>query len=317
MKRPTRDAYGHALIKLAEGDERIVVLDSDLSRSTRTDWFQEKFPNRHFNAGIAEANMIGMAAGMALAGLVPFTTTYAIFIGRAFDQIRQSVSYADAGVKIVATHGGLSASHDGGSHQGVEDLALMTALPGLTVLSPGDYHQAYQALLTMAETPGPMYLRLSKFATEVVTAPDEPFRIGPAQVLTHSGEECDVALMVTGVLLPEALAAAEQVARHGIRACVINVSTLKPLDHRTITEVAGRCRTVVTVEEHSVHGGLFAAVTAALAGTPAHPPVHAVAMPDSYGRTGEWRELLDEYGMSAERITARIRAVVSGPAEKS
>ncbi|MET8679641.1 transketolase C-terminal domain-containing protein [Streptomyces sp. NPDC004647] len=314
--KATRDAYGHALLALAERDPRIAVLDSDLSRSTHTDWFRERFPDRHYNLGIAEANMIGVAAGMAMTGLVPFATTYAIFIGRAFDQIRQSVGYADSNVKIVATHGGLSASHDGGSHQGIEDLALMTAVPGMTVLSPADYHETYQALLAAAAHQGPVYLRLSKFATEEVTEPDEAFRIGRARVLREAGPAPDVGLLATGVVVPEALEAADKLRADGVTACVVNVPTLKPLDRATLTEVAGRCTVLLTVEEHSVHGGLFAAVAALLATGP-HPPVHPVAMPDCYGRTGEWRDLLDEYGMTADHIAARARTVLDAAAGRS
>lgn len=302
--RATRDAYGDALLQLGATNPDVVVFDSDLARSTRTDWFLAKYPERHFNAGIAEANMVGQAAGMSMTGLIPFVTTYSIFIGRAYDQIRQAVCYGGANVKIVATHGGLSAGHDGGSHQGIEDLGLMSLLPGLMILSPADYHQAYQAVLAAADHWGPVYLRLSKFPTESVSSAEEPFAAGPARVLTDGQ---DIALVATGVLVPEAVAAAERLRGEGLSVCVVDVPTVKPLDVETLGAVADRCSYLVTVEEHSRHGGLFAALTGALAQRP-HGPIHSVAMDDCFGQTGEWRELLELYGMTAEGIAATARS---------
>lgn len=301
--KATRDAYGHALLALGAENGRVVVLDSDLSRSTRTDWFLDRFPGRHFNMGIAEANMIGVAAGMAMSGLIPFATTYSIFIGRAFDQIRQAVCYANANVKIVATHGGLSASHDGGSHQGIEDLALMTALPNMTVLNPADYSDAYEAIFAAAEHQGPVYIRLSKFAS--LDLERKGFKIGPPRLLRDCVGEPDVAILSTGVLVGEALASAAILQAAGVQARVFEVGTLKPTPAAEIRQIAHAAKLVVTVEEHSVHGGLFAAVAAALAGV-ARPPVCAIAVPDTFGATGEWGELLSAYRLTAPHIAAAV-----------
>lgn len=301
--RPTRDAYGHALIELAARDPRVVVLDADLSRSTRTDWFQARYPDRFFNLGIAEANMIGVAAGLAATGKVPFATTYAIFIGRAFDQIRQSVCYAGANVKIVATHGGLAASYDGGSHQGIEDLALMRTLPGMTVLVPADYEEAKEAVYAAAAHTGPVYIRLQKEDVPVFTTPGAPFRIGPARRLR---EGADVAVFATGALVAESLEAAAALGGEGIAAEVWNVSTLKPLDAAALREAAARCGCVVTAEEHSVIGGLHEAVLAALAGE-VQAPVVPVAMADRFGETGPWRALLARFALDSAGIAAAAR----------
>lgn len=304
--RPTRDAYGHALIELAERDPRVVVLDADLSRSTRTEWFQARFPDRFFNLGIAEANMVGVAAGLAAAGKLPFATTYAIFIGRAFDQIRQAVCYAGANVKIVATHGGLAASYDGGSHQGIEDLALMRSLPGMTVLIPADYEQAKEAVFAAAAHEGPVYLRLQKEEVPVFTPPGAPFRIGWAERL---GEGSDVALLATGALVAEALAAAEALRREGIEAEVVNVATLKPLDAIAVRDSARRCGCLVTAEEHTVIGGLYESVLGVLAGE-ILAPVVPVAMRDRFGETGPWRALLARFGLDADGICTAAREAV-------
>jgi len=304
--RPTRDAYGHALIELAEQDPRVVVLDADLSRSTRTEWFQARFPDRFFNLGIAEANMIGVAAGLAAAGKLPFATTYAIFIGRAFDQIRQAVCYAGANVKIVATHGGLAASYDGGSHQGIEDVALMRTLPGMTVLVPADYEQAREAVFAAAAHEGPVYIRLQKEDVPVLTPSGTPFCIGRAERLT---EGSDVALLAVGALTAEALAAAQTLRQEGISAEVVNLPTIKPLDVQAVRESARRCGCVVTAEEHSVIGGLYEAVLAALAGE-VLAPVVPVAMQDRFGETGPWRALLARFGLDAEGIRAGAREAV-------
>ncbi len=298
--KATRDAYGDALIELAERDPRVLVLDADLSRSTRTEWFMKRFPDRFFNIGIAEQNMIGVAAGLAAAGFVPFATTYAIFISRCFDQIRQSVCYAEANVKIVATHAGLAASHDGGSHQGLEDVALMRALPGMTVLSPTDYNEARQAVFAAAAHPGPVYLRLQKEPVPVVTEPDAPFPIGPARLLADGR---DVALVATGSLASRALAARAILAERGIGAAVVAASTLKPLDAAAICAAAARCGCVVTIEEHNRIGGLHEAVTAALGGE-IRAPVVPVAMDDRFGETGEWHGLLDAFGLTETGIVA-------------
>jgi transketolase len=304
----TRDGYGHALLELGESNPAVVVLESDLARSTRTEWFAARFPGRFFNMGIAEANMVAAAAGMAEAGLVPFATTYAIFVGRAFDQVRQAVAYSRANVKLVATHSGLSASHDGGSHQGLEDVALMRVLPGMTVISPADYHEARAAVLAAADIQGPVYIRLGKFPVPAVTQPGRAFRVGAAELLAD-GE--DVAILATGALVASALRAAEELAAAGVSAAVANVSTLKPLDTELVLRLAERCGCLVTAEEHSRTGGLHTAVTELLA-EERPTPVRAVAMEDCFGETGEWHQLLRRYGLSPAGIVSAAQRVLAG-----
>lgn len=305
--RATRDAYAHALLELAEAEERLVVFDSDLARSTRTEWFAAEYPGRFFNAGIAEANMVSMAAGMASVGLLPFVTTYAIFIGRAFDQIRQSVAYAGAGVKVVATHSGLAAAHDGGSHQGVEDLALMRALPAMTVLSPADYPSAKEAVHRAAATPHPTYLRLGKFPV-----PDlpPPVRSGPnGDRVMREGE--DLAILATGPLVADALRAADILAANGIAATVIDVTVLKPFD-RKLAVRAAECGCVVTAEEHNAIGGLFSALLEALAEEGLSARVAPVALRDEFGQSGSWPELREHYRLTDAGILSAAERVLAG-----
>ncbi|UXY15802.1 transketolase family protein [Chitiniphilus purpureus] len=304
--KATRDAYGDALLELGALRDDILVLDADLSRSTRTEWFRECYPDRFINVGIAEQNLVGMAAGLAMAGFIPFATTYAIFVGRAYDQIRQAVAFGQANVKIVATHAGLAASHDGGSHQGNEDLALMRVLPGMTILSPADYHEAKQAVFAAASHPGPVYLRLQKEPVPIVTAPAQPFQIGRAQILRHGR---DVALIATGSLLCQALEAAAKLANEGIESEVINVSTIKPLDVTTISGAIERCGCGVIIEEHSCIGGLYEAVAGAIS---ARIPCRlaSIGMADQFGSTGDWQELQAKFGLSSQTIAEIARQLV-------
>lgn len=304
--KATRDAYGHALVELGGENPRLVVLDADLSRSTRTEWFQQKFPDRFFNLGIAEQNMVGVAAGLAASGLLPFATTYAIFVGRAYDQIREAVCYARTNVKIVATHAGLAASYDGGAHQGIEDITLMRVIPGMTVLSPADYNETVQAIRAAAAFEGPVYIRLQKEPVPVVTPATQPFVIGRATIL-EPGE--DVAIVATGSLTSRALAAATLLRHEGLAAEVINASTLKPFDVATIRRSIARCGCAVTVEEHNRYGGLYEAVLAALSGE-VLAPVVPVAMPDVFGETGPWVALLEKFGLTEGGICGAARIAV-------
>lgn len=298
-QKATRDAYGHALLALMSEHKDIVVLDADLSRSTRTEWIARDFPNRFLNIGIAEQNMFGIAAGLAAAGFIPFTTTYAIFIGRGFDQIRQSVCFADLPVKIVATHAGLAASYDGGSHQGIEDIALMRAIPGMAVISPADYNETVGAVRAAYAHPGPVYLRLSKEPSP--TLPSGPFNFGKLRVLTKGN---DFAIFATGTVVAEALEATRLLERNGVTACVVAVSTIKPLDAPSVRSIAEECGTVVTIEEHNVIGGLRDAVAAALleAERPIPRRMIAIGLQDRFGETGSWQELRQLHGLTAERI---------------
>jgi transketolase len=306
--KPTRDGYGHALLELGERRADVVVLDADLARSTRTEWFKDKYPQRFFNAGIAEQNLIGMASGLAISGLVPFATTYAIFISRALDQIRQAVCYGNTNVKIVATHGGLAAAYDGGSHQGLEDLALMRALPNMTVLCPADYNEARQAVLAAAEHEGPVYLRVQKEPVAVFTDPGRRFEIGRGQLL-RDGE--DLAVVAAGSLAYAGLQVADRLAASGISVRVVQLGTLKPIDANLVRDTARRCRAIVTIEEHNFVGGLYEAVLGVLGGRFA-TPVEPVAMPDCFGETGGWRELLKKYALDEHGILAAALRALTG-----
>lgn len=306
-RRATRDAYGHALIELAAARPEVVVLDADLSRSTRTEWFAERYPARFYNTGIAEQNMFGVAAGMALTGLVPFATTYSIFIARALDQIRQAICYNRANVKLVATHAGLAASYDGGSHQGTEDVAFLRVLPGMTILCPADYAEAYAAVGAAADHAGPVYIRLQKEAVDDLPAAAAPFTIGRARLL-HDGE--DLAIITAGGLASHALAAAEDLARDGIFVRVLQCSTLKPLDTDALHDTARRCRVLITAEEHNVIGGLHEAVMTALGG---RYPVfaHALGLEERFGESGSWAQLLEHFGLDRRGMVAAARRVLS------
>jgi transketolase len=299
-----RAAYGETLIEMADEGADFLVLDADLSRSTTTDSFQHRFPDRFFNLGIAEQNMIGHASGLALSGLTPFATTYAVFIGRAFDQIRQSVSFPNLNVKIVATHGGLSASFDGGSHQGIEDLALMRLLPNMTVIAPFDFNQAKQAIRIALAIRGPVYIRLQKEPTPVFTASDQPFE--PKSV-TQWGDGSDVAFVATGYVTYECILAANLLQQSGISARVIGVATIKPFPEAELRSAIGDCFKLITVEESLSIGGLRDAVARAMEQTGA--VITTVAMHDRYGETGPWRDLLDRFGFTAERLYETGKAV--------
>jgi transketolase len=302
-ERATRDAYGRALLDLGETIPELVVLDADLSRSTRTDWFAERYPTRFFNVGIAEQNMIGIAAGMALIGLTPFATTYAIFVSRAVDQIRQAVCYAGANVKIVATHAGLSASYDGGSHQGTEDVAHMRVMPGMTILCPADYDETYAAVVAAAEVRGPVYLRIQKEPVPDLSGCPGTFTIGRARLL-RDGE--DVAIITAGSLASRALLAAESLAATGLSTRVLQLSTLKPVDVDALRDTARRCRVIVTAEEHSLIGGLHEAVVCAVKEV-ASVKVVGLGLDDRFGETGSWHGLLAKLGLDERSMCAAAR----------
>lgn len=305
-ERATRDAYGRALVDLGESIPELVVLDADLSRSTRSDWFAARYPGRFFNVGIAEQNMIGIAAGMALIGLTPFATTYAIFVSRALDQIRQAVCYAGANVKIAATHAGLSASYDGGSHQGTEDIAWMRVMPGMTILCPADYDETYAAVRAAVEIRGPVYLRLQKEPVPDLPGPPGAFTIGRARRL-RDGE--DVAIITAGSLASRALLAAESLAATGLSTRVLQLSTLKPLDVDALQDTARRCRVLVTAEEHSLIGGLHEAVLGAVEGV-ARAKVVGLGLDDRFGETGPWHALLAKFGLDERSMCAAARGAL-------
>ncbi len=305
-EKATRAAYGEALAELGAVNDRVVALDADLAHATMTVTFKNAFPDRHFNAGIAEANMTGMAAGMAAMGLVPFCSTFAMFgAGRAYEQVRNSIAYPRLNVKLAMTHAGVSVGEDGGSHQCVEDLALMRAIPGMTVICPADASETRRAVFAAAEMEGPVYLRLARLASPVFEE-EQPFEIGKANVLR---EGADVAVFATGLMVSESLAAAQLLEEQGVSAAVINVHTIKPLDTACVTEYAKKCGRVVTVEEHSVIGGLGDAVAEALMGKVACG-FQKIGVQDRFGQSGKAKEVLKEYGLTAPQIAESIRAFV-------
>ena len=309
MSKPiaTRAAYGEALVTLGQEFENIVVLDADLSKSTNTAGFAKAFPHRFFNLGIAEANLMGTAAGMAAAGLIPFASTFAVFAtGRAYDQIRNTIAYAHLNVKIAATHAGLTVGEDGGSHQALEDIGLMRALPGMTVIVPADAPETHQAMRLAVEHDGPVYIRLGRPAVEQVTPEGYTLEWGKAQVLREGN---DVTLCATGYMVALALQAAHVLAEQGISAEVINVPFIKPLDAETLLASVAKTGRVVTAEEHSCYNGLGSAV-AELVGENHPCPLRRVAVQDSFGESGKPAPLLQKYGLTSEAIVAAALSLV-------
>ncbi len=297
----TREGYGEALVELGREHDNIVVFDADLAGSTKSGVFGKAFPDRHFNAGIAEADMICAAAGAASMGMVAFASSFAMFAtGRAYEQIRNSVGYTRLNVKIAASHGGISVGEDGASHQCCEDFALMRSIPGMVVLNPSDNVEAKAAVKAAYEYDGPVYLRFGRLAVPVFH--DEAtfkFEIGKGEVLR---EGSDVAIIATGLMVDEAVKAGEALAEKGINAMIINMASIKPLDEELIVSAAQKCGKVITCEEHSIIGGLGEAVCALLS-EKCPTPVRRIGVNDVYGFSGPALDLLKEFGLSAEHIT--------------
>ena len=305
-EKATRAAYGEALAELGAVNEKVVVLDADLSKSTMTVTFKKEFPERFYNMGIAEANMVDVAAGMSTMGLIPFCSTFAMFgAGRVYEQIRNSIAYPHLNVKLCMSHAGVSVGEDGASHQCIEDLALMRVIPGMTVLCPADAKETRKAVFAAAEMEGPVYIRLARLATPVPEE-DRPFEIGKANVL-RDGK--DVEVFATGLMVSEAEKAAELLATEGIGAAVINVHTIKPLDEACVTEYAKKCGKVVTVEEHSVIGGLGEAVASTLLGK-VDCKFDRIGIQDQFGTSGKAKAVLEEYGLTAPQIAERIKKLL-------
>ncbi|HBE06910.1 MAG TPA: transketolase [Firmicutes bacterium] len=306
-KIATRDAYGKALVALGAKNKDVVVLDADLSKSTKTAKFGETYPERFFQMGIAEQDLMSTAAGLATVGKIPFASTFAIFAtGRAFEQIRNSIAYPHLNVKVAATHAGITVGEDGGSHQSIEDIALMRVLPGMTVIVPADGPEAEQAVYAAAEHDGPVYLRFGRGGVPVIHGADYQFKIGKAEVLRDGG---DVAIIACGVMVEAALAAADMLAAEGIAARVINMATVKPLDEGAVKAAATQVGAIVTAEEHSVIGGLGAAVAEYVVGN-CPVPVEMVGVQDVFGQSGNPAELLKEYGLTAADIVAAAKRAV-------
>ncbi len=305
---PIRDGFGRALVDAAARRPEIVALTADLSEPTRVHWFAAEFPNRFYQMGISENDMIGTAAGMALNGLIPFATTFAVFaVSLAHQAIRLSVAYNEANVKIVCSHGGITVGGDGATHQAFEDLALMRLVPGMTVVCPCDAKEAYDATIAIADYEGPVYMRVGRIAGPIIDQGRSSFELGKARIV-RAGD--DVALLANGIMLAYALEAAELLEQEGVQARVINLHTLKPLDEDTVLAAAHECGAVVTVEEHSVLGGLRGAV-AELLSARCPTAVEGVGVNDTFGEAGEPEEMLVKYGLTVDQILAAARRAVS------
>ena len=298
-KIATRDSYGNALVKLGEEFSNVVVLDADLAGATKTGTFKKAFPQRHINCGIAEGNMISVAAGMAAAGMVPFASSFAMFAaGRAFEQVRNSIGYPHLNVKICATHGGISVGEDGASHQCCEDYALMRSIPGMVVMSPADDVEAHAMIRAAYEHQGPVYIRLGRSAVPVFHEEGYEFAIGKGEVVRDGA---DIAIIANGLMVYEAIKAGEELATAGINAMIINMPTVKPLDEELVLEAAKKCGKVITCEEHSVIGGLGEAVCSFLSENyPA--PVRRIGVNDRFGQSGPAAQVLEYYGLCAGNI---------------
>ena len=298
-KIATREGYGEALVELGREHDNIVVFDADLAGSTKSGVFGKAFPGRHFNAGIAEADMICAAAGAASMGMVAFASSFAMFAtGRAYEQIRNSVGYTRLNVKVAASHGGISVGEDGASHQCCEDFALMRSIPGMTVICPADGEEARMAVRAAYEFDGPVYLRFGRLAVPEFHEKNFNFQIGKGEVLRDGA---DVAIIANGLMVYEAIQAGEALAAKGINAMVINMATIKPLDEELVLEAAKKCGKVITCEEHSVIGGLGEAVCACLS-EKCPTPVKRIGVNDVFGFSGPANDLLKEFGLSAENI---------------
>ncbi|MBI2328336.1 MAG: transketolase family protein [Chloroflexi bacterium] len=304
---PLREAYGQTLVDLGRENPDIVVLDADLSSSTMTHFFAKEFPNRFFDCGVAEQNMVSIAAGLAASGKIPFASTFAVFApGRCFDQIRMSIAQPGLNVKLVATHGGISVGEDGISHQSIEDLSLICSLPGFTVIVPADAIETAQAVRAAAASFGPFYIRLCRPKVPLVYGDDYRFNLGKAVTMRQGG---DVTIIAIGILVAAALEAADDLKREGVDCRVVNMPTLKPIDEEAIIKAAADTGAIVTVEEHLEHGGLGSTVARVVA---RHRPVpmEFVAIKDTYATSGKADELLQRYGLTAKDIGQAVRGVL-------
>lgn len=304
-KSPIRAGFGQGLVLAGDANESVVALCCDLVESTKTDAFAKKYPLRYFEIGVAEQNLVGVGAGLALSGKIPFVTSYAVFCpGRAWDQVRVSVCYNQANVKIVGSHAGLSVGPDGATHQALEDIAITRVLPNMTVVVPCDAIEARKATVSLAEHQGPAYLRLAREATAIVTTENAPFVLGRGQIL-RSGK--NLTIIACGSMVAQALLAAEKLTDFGLDIEVINMATIKPLDRDLIKTSVEKTKQVVTIEEHQVAGGLGGAVAEYL-GELGGYPVEIIGMPDSFGESGKPKELWQKYGLDVESIVTRIIA---------
>jgi transketolase len=305
--KPTRDGYGDGLVEMGAKDPRIVVLGADLTDSTRAAWFQQKYPDRFFDFGIAEQNMLNAAAGLSLVGKVPWVSTYGVFVaGRAWDQIRTTVCYSKLNVKIGGAHGGISVGPDGATHQALEDVATMRVLPNMIVIVPADYYETKKAVMWACQYVGPVYVRFGREPVPLITQPDDPFVMGKANLI-HDGK--DVTIINNGPVLKEAIDAVEILKGKGVSARLVNMHTVKPIDREMIAQCARETGAIVTVEEHQVQGGFGSAVAEAVVQT--HPvPMRFIGIQDRFGTSGSPEELFEAFGLKARDIVAAVQDVL-------
>ena len=307
MKRATRESYGNTLKELGHENKDIVVLEADLSKATKTEIFGKEFPERFINVGIAEQNMIGMAAGLAAGGKIPFATTFAVFAaGRAFEIIRNSVCYPNMNVKIAATHAGITVGPDGGSHQAIEDIAIMSSLPNMIVLSPADDIEACKCIREAAKIKSPVYIRLGRIPLDDIYTEDYNFKIGKGSELVKGN---DVTIIATGIMVHKALVAARELKEENINTRVINISTIKPIDEEIIIKAAKETKGIVTVEEHSIIGGLGDRVSSVVCDN--HPiKVKKIGVKDVFGESGNPDELLEKHGLTVSNIIEKVKELL-------
>jgi len=303
----TRQGWADALLELGETNPNVVVLDADLAKSTLTCLFKDKYPDRFFDMGIAEQNMINTAGGLSLTGLIPFVSTYGVFVsGRAWEQIRTSICYGELNVKLGGAHGGISVGPDGATHQALEEIAIMRVIPKMTVLVPTDYYETKKAVLAAAKINGPVYIRFGREKVPVVTSADTPFEVGKAIIMK---EGKDLTIVACGIMVAEALEAAEELAKQGINAEVINLHTIKPIDKDALINSVKKTGCLVTAEEHQIAGGMGSAVLEALA-TKRPVPTEMVGINDTFGESGEPRQLMEKYGITSKEILEKSLKVL-------
>lgn len=307
-KIATRDSYGNALVELGRITDKVVVLDADLASATKTGTFKKEFPERFFDCGIAECNMVDVAAGLSTMGIVPFVSSFAMFAaGRAYEQVRNTIGYPHLNVKICATHGGISVGEDGASHQCCEDFALMRTIPGMTVMCPSDDVEAHKMIQAAYEMNGPIYVRFGRAATPVYHNDDYKFEIGKGELIQDGN---DIAIIATRIMVPEAIEAGKILKNENISARVINMATIKPLDEEIVLKAAKDCRKIITVEEHNIIGGLGEAVCSLLAEK--NPvPVKRIGVNDSFGHSGTANELLKQFGLCADNIVIQAKNLLN------
>jgi len=306
--KPTRDGYGDALVEMGAQDERIVVLGADLSDSTRALWFWKKYPERFFEFGIAEQNMLNAAAGLSLAGKIPWVSTYGVFVaGRAWDQIRTTTCYSNLNVKIAGAHGGISVGPDGATHQALEDVATMRVLPNMTIIVPCDYYETKKAIIWACKYVGPVYVRFGREPVPMITTAEDPFVMGKANLINDG---TDVTIANNGPVLLECIKAVQMMKEKGVSVRLLNIHTVKPIDREAIAKAASETGGIVTVEEHQVIGGFGSAVAEAVVQT--HPvPMRFIGIQDRFGASGTPEQLFEEFGLTAKHIVAAVEQVLA------